>query len=138
MTRHRHTCHDRLERLTLPAVVVKVGGQGSGLELLEERPLAMLQVGWQGAIRTTEHILKHMVMMAGGFVDQMSMQQLGLQVAILVRDQIQAQRILHHGTRVQVLGRRAGDELDTFENKTCPLGSFIAQLLYSQDCALEN
>jgi hypothetical protein len=54
---------------------VKVGGQDSGLELLEERLLAMLQVEWQEAIGMTEHILKHMVgpveVVAVGSVEQM-------------------------------------------------------------------
>jgi hypothetical protein len=142
MTHRRHTYHDRHRRLTLPTVAARVGGQGSGLGLLEERLLDTPQVGWQGAIRTTEHILKHMVTVADGFVDQM--RQLGLQVPILVEDQIRVRRILHHGTRVQVLGQRAGDELGSFgniEKKNLLLGIYSsAQLLpmFQNFVVLEN
>ncbi len=101
MTHRRHTCHDRIGRLTIPTVAARVGDPGSGLELPEERLLDTLQVGWQEAIRITEH----------GSVDQTMTQQLDLQVAILVGDQLRVRRILHQGTKVQVLGQRAGDEL---------------------------
>jgi len=114
MTHLHRTCHDRLGRRTPPAVVVRVGGQGSGLELLVERLLAMLQAEWQEVIRMTEHILEHMVEVEeveGGSVEQMSTWQLVLQEPILVGDQIRVRRTLHHGMRVQVLGQRAGDEL---------------------------
>ena len=109
MTHHRHIRHDRPARRTPQAAAVRVGGQGSGPELLEERLQAIWRVGWQEKTATIEQILKHMVVeaAAAGLVEEIITQQLGRQGAILVGDRIQVRRTLRRSTRAEVLGQRA-------------------------------